>query len=128
MELYIGLILLLFYLWWYYRLLNKIVGQYWWVLFTFIHVGVIVAYNISETVFDLTVKFYLLVPFVLGIFFGIQKILKTNFSVNLIDWSKNKHNENETNNDGLAQTSNLGSTLIILGIGILLFILIIFFR
>jgi hypothetical protein len=128
LELYIGLFLLLFFLWWYYRILSKIFKKYWWVLFSVIHIGVIVAYNISESFFDLSLKLYLLVPFVLGIFLGIQKMLKTNFSVNLIDWNKNRHDKNDLNNDGLPKTNNLSSTLIILCIGLLLFVLFMFFR
>jgi hypothetical protein len=35
---------------------------------------------------DIVIMIYIIMPFVIGVFWGIEKIIKTNFSVNLFHW------------------------------------------
>ena len=80
------LVFLAFWIYWYYRITKRIAPKIWGFIYIIYHVLVIYLFTLRGQVENIAIGVYIITPFVFGIVWGIEKIIKTNFSVNLFEW------------------------------------------
>lgn len=79
-------LLFAFWIYWYYRITKRLAPKIWGFIHIVYHVLVIYFFTLRGQVENIAIGVYVFTPFVFGIVWGIEKIIKTNFSVNLFEW------------------------------------------
>ena len=123
------IVVLVFWIYWYYCITKKIAPKIWGFIHIVYHLLFFYSLTLSDKIMDVAVKVYLLVPIVFGFFWGIDKIAKTNYSVNLYDWfgGGSKVMRSESVDDGSKGNSNVGNAIALVLVGITFFILLLYF-
>ncbi len=86
LEMIAPIVFFSFWIYWYYRITKRIAPKIWGFIHIIYHVLVIYLFTLRGQVENIAIGVYIITPLVFGIVWGIEKIIKTNFSVNLFHW------------------------------------------